>query len=151
MKRCVTLGISLCLISLLSGCCCGGGRCGFFRGGCASPCNPCGTSYYGGGFAPFGGGCNSCGTGVVAPGYGTPYGAVPSTYIQPYGTAALTTEGVPVETTGLPPVDGMPVTSYGQPIYNQSAFNQPTLGQPAPFSEAPVTTALVKPESLATY
>lgn len=155
MKRCLTLGISLCLIGLLSGCCCGQ-RVGFFRGGCGSPCgSPCGQPF--GGIAPFGGGCSSCGTGGgyvapgVAPGYGTPYGAVPSTYYSPYGTAALTPEGIPVETTALPPADGTPVTAYGQPTFNQTTFNQPALGQPAPFAEAPVTTALMKPESLATY
>lgn len=149
MKRCLTLGISLCLLGLLSGCCCGGPRLGR---GCCSP-SPCGQPF--GAFQPFGGGCSSCGTGV-APGYGTPYGAVPAAYGQPYGTTALATDGIAVETTSLPPANGMPVTAYGQPVYNQfnpTAINQPTMGQPAPFAESapPVTTALMKPESLATY
>lgn len=153
MKRCLTLGISLCLLGLLSGCCCGQ-RCGFARGACS----PCGQPF--GGFAPFNGGCNSCGTpGFGAPpAYGTPYGqAVPSTYLQPNGMA-MSPEGLPIETTSLPPVDGQPVTAYGQPTYNQTSFNQaiqgqPAYGQPAPFAEGtpPVTTALMKPESLATY
>ncbi len=156
MKRCLTLGISLCLLGLLSGCCCGPRGLGR---GCCSP-SPCGQPF--GLFQPFNSGCSSCGTGGgyggVAPGYGgTPYGAVPSTYLpQQYGAATLTPEGLPVETTGLPPADGMPMTAYGQPTYNQfnpTTFNQPMMGQPAPFAESapPVTTALMKPESLPTY
>lgn len=154
MKRCLNLGISLCLIGLLSGCCCGQ-RCGFFRGGgCYSPCSPCGQPF---GFAPFNGGCNSCGTGgyIGGPGVGAPgvpYGAVPSTYLDPYyGTAAVSADGTAMQTTGLPPADGTPMAAYGQPVIDQTSFNQPTLGQPAPFSQSPVTTALMKPESLSTY
>ncbi len=146
MKRCLTLGISLCLLGLLSGCCCGQ-RCGFARGACS----PCGQPF--GGFAPFNGGCNSCGT----PGYGaplgTPYGAaVPSTYLQPNGTA-MAPEAVSYESVGLPPANGQPVTAYGQPVFNQTVQGQPSYGQPMPFAEGtpPVTTALMKPESLATY
>lgn len=151
MKRCLTLGISLCLVGLLSGCCCGPR--GFGRG-C---CSPCGQPF--GGFQPFNGGCNSCGTGFGAtPGYGTPYGAIPSTYLQPYGATALSSDGMTVETTSLPPADGAPATAYNQQMinpspYNQTTYNQPVLGDAMPFAETnqPVTTALMKPESLPTY
>lgn len=154
MKRCLNLGISLCLIGLLSGCCCGG-RCGFFRGGgcyAPSPCSPCGQPF---GLAPFGGGCSSCGTGgYVAPGYGAPgLGAPlgPAGYLGNQYGAAMSMDGAAIETTSLPPVDGNAVTAYGQPMMDNTGFAQPSLGQPAPFAQQPVTTALMKPESLATY
>lgn len=170
MKRCLTLGISLCLLVLLSGCCCGQ-RCGFGRcgGGCStgyapSSCSPCGQPF--GGLAPFGGGgCSTCAPGGVgapggfggAPVYGTPGGALPSTYVEPYGfgTASANT-GAPIETGALPPASGMPTTAYAQPpngqiTYSQSPYGQPVMGQNATFGGSPVTTALVKPESLATY
>ena len=175
MKRCFTLGISLCLLALLSGCCCNR-RCG---GGCstgyAPACSPCGQQPFGG-FAPLGGGgCSSCGPGGGAfggagyggaPVYGQPGPAgIPATYVDPaygYGSASAT-PGAPVDTVGLPPASGMPSTAYVQSSpYVQSAsvpttYGQPTLGQPVvmgqsgSFNQSPVTTALVKPESLATY
>ena len=167
MKRCLTLGISLCLLGLLSGCCCGQ-RCGFGRcgGGCStgyapSSCSPCGQSF--GGFAPLGGGCSSCGPGGVGgyggtPAYGVPgpgYG--PATYLEPNGfNTTAVTNGNGLESAALPPASGMPTTAYVQPesnqtIYGQPAYGQPRTGQQATFGAAPVTTALVKPESLATY
>ncbi|MES2791780.1 MAG: hypothetical protein V4719_19325, partial [Planctomycetota bacterium] len=88
------------------------------------------------------------------PGYG---GGIPATYVEPYGfSSASTTNGMPVETAGLPPASGMPTTAYAQPEYNQTAYSQPAygqpvIGQPGAFENAPVTTALMKPESLATY
>ena len=61
-----------------------------------------------------------------------------------------------METAGLPPASGMPATAYAQPQFSQTAYGQPTygepvMGQPGAFGGSPVTTALVKPESLATY
>ena len=147
MKRCLTLGISLCLVGLLSGCCCGqrfgANRCG---SGCstgyAPACSPCGQSF--GGFAPMGGGgCNSCGQGGAqgygAPGYGAPgYGGIPTGYIPSdgYSTAAVNNGVMPGSV--YPQADALSATAYGQPAQ---------FGQPA----APITTALMKPDSLATY
>lgn len=159
MKRCLTLGISLCLLGLLSGCCCGQ-RCGFGRCGspCATSCSPCGQPF--GAFAPIGGGCSTCSPGGFggAPVYGSPgFGGIPATYNDPYGFGtASTLDGSAVPTAAVPMADGMPATaiaqpSYGQPVYGTAMGAQPVYGQPAAMGQAPVTTALVKPESLATY
>lgn len=85
-----------------------------------------------------GGGCNSCGQGG-APVYGAPgYGGIPTGYIQSdgYSTAAVTNGAV--QGGVYPQADAMSATAYGQPAQ---------FGQPG----APVTTALMKPDSLATY
>jgi len=156
MKRYLTLGFSLCLLSFLSGCCCGGVRaCGFrrARGGC----NPCG----GPAFAPppvsFGGSCgscNPCNTGMApdAGFYGgmnggpAPMYGQPGAFYQPngFGTADMS-NGIPTDTAGLPIIPTATTSNMAYPDqFGQSQFSQSQYGPP-------VTTALSKPESLATY
>ncbi|MDB5385843.1 MAG: hypothetical protein JWM11_1489 [Planctomycetaceae bacterium] len=148
MKRFVTLGISLCLLGFVSGCCCGGMQgCGFRRFGGCNPCGGCGASYAP--VAPFGGGCNTCnggggilGGGMIGGGFnGAPpvYGGQPGAYYQPYGMgfgSATAPDGVTTDIAAMP---------YGDPAM-QSAMT-PIVPNGAP----PVATALSKPESLATY
>jgi hypothetical protein len=155
MKRFVTLGISLCLLGFISGCCCGGMQgCGFRRFGGCSPCGGgCGASYAPLA-VPFGGGCNSCngGGGILGGGGfggggfnggfggGAPpvYGAQPGAYYQPYGLG-FGSAAVP---------DGMQ-TNTASMSYNDGAVQSAMT--PVVPSPAPISTALARPDSLPTF
>jgi hypothetical protein len=132
MKRSITLGLTLCLLGLVSGCCCGGMQgCGFRRFG---GCSPCGAACAP--VAPLGG-CNSCGTGgFIGGGFGAAppvYGGQPGAFVQPYQFGMATSpEGMPVETASTPYMNGIPAAM-------------------APAGSPSMSTALAKPDSLATY
>lgn len=145
MSRTRLLLLSMCLVTLTTGCC-------GFRRCCGSPCgNPCGNAcgVGGGGMSPYGG--------YPAYGGGQPIGYMDGGH---YMGAAMPQPAFETAATGGPVFDGNFAATQPQPALAPVPMNGPVAPiapnygdiQQAGYAEqVPANTAFFKPESLPTY